>query len=310
MGAQRIRNIGAALLAMLGQGGSGLTTFAGSLVTSIDGAGLPTFPGDSKVGADPTAALSIPTKQYVDAKTPYLVTVGGDAYTGTFPDIPNLVTGQYIQVKINQANTTTSPTFNLNSTGAVPIVTVIGASPAIGVLAVGGTYLMVYDGGTNTWVLTSLGNPTTGTFPLSANANANAFQINDLAVGSAIGDALSALNFFGVANQPGYVKIPLASVTSPASTPLTTLIFQWGTVAPTSVSAGSFNPVPTVFPTNFTSSVFTVLLGVIADNNGGAHGAVVSAQSGTVSTSGFTLQVGNGAANPFSIGAYWLAIGI
>ena len=92
------------------------------------------------------------------ATTDKQVTSGEDTITATFPNVPTVVLTDGIRVllEIGAANTGTSPTLNLNGTGAKNIKKVDGTSLAIGDLVLGGYYEFVYDSGSTEWKVLNL----------------------------------------------------------------------------------------------------------------------------------------------------------
>lgn len=82
-------------------------------------------------------ALSVPTRSATAA--------GTDTYTATV-GIARLVINDEYLIKIPNANATTTPTLNLDSTGAKTIVKDASAALAAGDMAAGGQYIFRYDG--------------------------------------------------------------------------------------------------------------------------------------------------------------------
>jgi len=254
--------------------GAGAQTVNGPFISSFDASGNPTFPSLSQVAADPTTATGIATKQYVDARTPYVAATGGDAYAGTFSDIPVLINGQRVAVKFPAANTTTSPTFNLNSIGAISIKMLNGASPAVGVFLINSIYEMLYDSGSNTWVVISVSNPGGGPS--------------------------------GVNNALGSLTIP-ASVAGVSAN----FIVNWGIVTPSVIANGALATTTITFATAYVTACYAVLVGVTSGNNANAaENALANSVNSTATTTGFTLQRVNVGGGSLTIGAYWAAIGV
>jgi len=303
-GATRIRNLAAALQGLIGLPTSGAQTVGGPFIVSFDPSGNPTFPSLSQVAADPTAALGLATKQYVDAKVPFVVATGGDSYVGTFADIPSLVAGQLVNVKFPIANTGTSPTFNLNSTGAVPIAMVDGTSPAVGVIKTGGIYELVFDAATATWVLAGQLN-STSVFPLQTDVSANSHRITNLAAPTTAGDALSFGAFTGVNASTGSMSFQLDIGGSPV-----TLTLNWGVSAPQTVNANSNSGAVAVsFATAFTSACFSASATATQIGGAGANGCTVSIDNSSITTAGFSGYIANTTGTNRSMGFQWFAVG-
>jgi len=87
------------------------------------------------------------------ANTDKQVTTGTTALTATFANVPTftLVDGVRVLLEIGSANTTTTPTLNVNGSGAKSIKKNDGSSLAIGDLVAGGYYEFVYDSGESSW---------------------------------------------------------------------------------------------------------------------------------------------------------------
>ena len=305
-GATRIRNLTAELMAILGLPNLTAETVGGPFIESFDVNGAATFVSNSLVQSDPTVPLGIVTQQYAQALVPYVVTAGGDAYTASFPDITSLNSGQLLTAKFNQANTTTSPTLDLNSLGAVPITTVTGGSPAIGLIQASGTYDLVYDGVTASWVL--LGS-SVAAFPLTSNESAGGFKFTDLANSANVGDSVQAGQFPAVASAQGYFQLPCIVGGSTVGTgTLTVMTVQWGIVAPSNITGGGTATPAVTFPIAFSSACYSVTQGTIVPTGHGQAG-FSSVVSGSVTTTGFTYQLGNASGGTLAIGGYWMAIG-
>lgn len=306
-GATRIRNLTAELMAILGLPTLSFETVGGPFIESFDANGAATFVSNSLVQSDPTVPLGIVTQQYAQALVPYAVTAGGDAYTATFPDVRSpIVAGQLLTAKFSQANTTTSPTLNLNGTGAAPLTTVIGGSPAIGLIQASGTYDLVFDDTTASWVL--LGAAVT-VFPLTGNVSAGGFVINDLGNGAVVGDSAQLGQFPAVNSAQGYFQIPAIVGGSTVGTgTLTVMTVQWGIVAPSNITSGGTATPAVTFPVAFNSACYSVVQGTIVPTGHGQAG-FSSIVSGSVTTTGFTYQLGNAAGLTLAIGGYWIAIG-
>jgi hypothetical protein len=87
------------------------------------------------------------------ATTDKQVTTGTTALTATFSNVPTftLVDGVRVLLEIGSANTSATPTLNVNSSGAKSIKKNDGSSLAIGDLVAGGYYEFVYDSGESSW---------------------------------------------------------------------------------------------------------------------------------------------------------------
>ncbi len=118
---------------------------------AITSGGLVTIsqPGATVV-ADPTTALGIATKQYVDGKALGLPTgtaSGTNTYTVTLSPVPSslaALTGVPVTVTFSIGNTDIS-TLNPNTLGAVSLVQ-NGATLAAGSLVANQTYVVIYNG--------------------------------------------------------------------------------------------------------------------------------------------------------------------
>jgi hypothetical protein len=80
------------------------------------------------------------------------------AYVATFANAPTLTEGLRITVEASVTNTSTTPTLDVNSTGAKTIVQEDGTPIEVGNIVLGGYYDLVYDATGTVWVLM---NPTT-----------------------------------------------------------------------------------------------------------------------------------------------------
>ncbi len=306
-GALKIRNLTNALLGLLNLPQGVSNTIGSPIITAIDSGGNPTFPAGALTGGDPSAALGIANKQYVDAKVPFIVATGGPiAFAGTFSDIGSLVNGQQVAVMFPQANTTTAPTFNLNSTGAISIVSATGAAVTDGLIQASGTYFMNYYSATPAWILTGTPVPTVP-FPLTANTSlGGTYTFTGVPNGILTGEPVATQQLPGVSAAAGYLTIPALVSGSPVA-----FLVQWGTVAPATITGTKTATTPVSFPTAFVTAVYAVVVGGIGSSTADVTRFLATgAESGTITTSGFTLQIGNSNSGNETFGAYWIAIGV
>lgn len=78
------------------------------------------------------------------------LTNSGDNFSGTLSvSHPSYVNKGIYLLKAPIANTTTTPTINLNSLGATTIVTRSGGALSVGQLTANGWYLFMYESGTS-----------------------------------------------------------------------------------------------------------------------------------------------------------------
>jgi len=122
------------------------------------------------VAADPTTALGIASKQYVDtAGSASSVVTGTNDYTGTLSvAVASLPALKFRPLLIQPATTNTAAvTLNLSSLGAVSLVDIFGSQLQAGQLIAGITYSVIYDG--TRYILQ---NPSRATyFGFATNAN-------------------------------------------------------------------------------------------------------------------------------------------
>ena len=128
--------------------------------------------------ANPAAAdatYAVKGVKVLDANTVYYAadaSGSSTAYTATMSPAPSAyVAGQNYRVKFINANTTTTPTLNLNGLGAKTIVKLVSTALAVGDISANMVCDLHYDG-TN-FVLLS---PTTVTYPYFSIASANVKQ--------------------------------------------------------------------------------------------------------------------------------------
>jgi len=89
------------------------------------------------------------------ATTDKQVTAGTVALSASFLNVPTfaLVDGVRVLLQIGVANTTETPTLNVNGSGAVPIKKNDNTDLAIGDLVAAGYYEFVYNSGNNYWLM-------------------------------------------------------------------------------------------------------------------------------------------------------------
>lgn len=113
-----------------------------------------TQPG-ATVAADPTAALGIASKQYVDKASPKVAAAvrgAADAYTvsNTIP-LTALYHG-FTQVIIpTLGNATGTPTLNIDGTGAFPLVVDSGQNPGVNMVQGGIPFLVMFNSSINSY---------------------------------------------------------------------------------------------------------------------------------------------------------------
>lgn len=228
------------------------------------------------------------------------------------PAPQQLETGIRVKVKTKVSNTD-AVTFNLNGTGAKPIVGQGLAALQGGELPAGRYAVLEYDAtlnaGNGAWVLVGvLGGglpvaaPTKGRHALNLDTGdaryaalaglvTQAFNVGPPTLG---GHAVNLNEFFCSLTQNGCVKIPVI-----AGGIKRTLIIQWGQANAVPAAGGVNVTFPLAFPTAF-------LMGLAGFVNSGGISAAVSGGWGNPTPTGMTVfNNGNGGASAIS----WLAIG-
>lgn len=77
---------------------------------------------------------------------------GTNAYAATLKGVSTLVDGQTVQVQFTNANTSINPTFNLNSSGAFPIVDLYTTALGAGKIPANSLWTLTYDAALKQWL--------------------------------------------------------------------------------------------------------------------------------------------------------------
>ena len=238
-GALRIRELTARVLQVLGFDGLTDKTLTLPPFKSVD---LAT--GLAEVQADPTVALGIATKQYVDAASGVSgIASGTDTYVTTLTPAPaqlSDLSGRVAIVKIVNANTGPA-TINCNSFGATPIKKNVTEALEAGDIPAGFIAALAFDG-TN-FQLVSVGRD----FVTEAEGDARYAKLAGLAtqtfkVGAAI-DPAHAVRFDQIVNSlgvSGYIGIPTSAGV---------LLIQWMPVTAVGSNSTKTQAWPTAFST-------------------------------------------------------------
>lgn len=184
-------------------------------------------------------AISIASGNY------YVDSGSADVYVITpSPAVGSYVNGLTFRVKIAHTNTTTTPTLNVNSLGAVVITRSNGSAIVAGDIAAGFIATFVYSSATSRFLLVS-----------STNAATYLQATNNLSDLASVATALGNLGFvISVSGNQGYIQFPAA---------LGGLMIVFGEQF-ISTGNGDVVTLPVSFPTN----IFNV---VATDAGGGAH---------------------------------------
>jgi hypothetical protein len=274
--------------------------------------GIP-IPGSGNSSQPALIPSQMPATVLQQTNTPLSVVItnggSGPAFTGALsPAITGYVTGQHYILKWTQASQG-NDTVNLNGLGAIPVVWNVSTALVAGDVSAGAETEVVYDGtnfqlqGGNSGISLIAGG-----FLLRAAGNANSKQINNLANPAAAGDALSLGLFLGTLASKGSIKIPVWTGSA-----FQFLIINWGPLSSKTVGSGSSAQEVQSFQTAFTTACYGVLCTVIANNSGtdnGSAGGEASVLTGSISTSGFTSQLGYGAGGgTITISGFYVAWG-
>ncbi len=270
---------------------SALAITSGGLVTISQ-------PGATVV-ADPTTALGIATKQYVDGKALGLPTgtaSGTNTYAVTLSPVPSslaALTGVPLTVTFSIGNTDIS-TLNPNALGAVSLVQ-NGAALAAGSLVANQTYVVIYNG-TNFELIGAFNPPTRRAYKTSdQSVTASTALVNDnnlffpVLAGEVWQfeiDVFATLSVTGPSNSPPSSGLK-AAFTVPAGCTV-----QWASVDNTQIPQTVSGTGTTISSSSSTGNYMTKLIGQVIVGSTAGTVQMQFAQSVSTATA-TTLKAGS-----------------